>query len=186
MAIDTKVALIPPIVLGCFVGIRPYEFHAEGLSRPGLAWEAFNWTDETLEIRNQKIRSKATRTIPLQKCVLAWLKPFQGQKGIIWQNEKAYDDRMRSLKKKAGVRGIHDGYRHSYASYRIRELKQDLILLASEMGNSPQEIIDSYKRNVSDSEATKWFSVLPPKGYDAKIKAVLSIPPKIQKKALSH
>ena len=180
-AIETKVALIPAIILGCFTGIRPYEFHAEGLSRPGLSWESINWDDKTLEIRNQKIRSKSTRSVPLQECVLAWLKPFKGQKGVIWQSEKTYDDRMRGLKKKAGVRAIHDGYRHSYASYRIRLLKQDLNELAGEMGNSPQEIISSYKRNVSDAEAMKWFSILPPKGYDQKIKAVLSITPKIRK-----
>lgn len=46
--------------------------------------------------------------------------------------------------------------------------------LAAEMGNSPSEIIDSYKRNVSDKEAESWFAVMPPEGYTETIKAALS------------
>ena len=33
------------------------------------------------------------------------------------------------------------------------------------MGNSPREIIKSYKRNVTDAEANAWFNVLPPRDY---------------------
>ena len=57
------------------------------------------------------------------------------------------------------------GYWHSCASYRIRHLKGNLDQLAEEMGNSPREIIKSYKRNVTDAEANAWFNVLPPRDY---------------------
>ena len=63
------------------------------------------------------------------------------------------------------MRRIPDGFRHSYASYRIRQLKANLPLLAEEMGNSPREIIRSYKRNVTDAEANAWFNVMPPENY---------------------
>jgi hypothetical protein len=72
---------------------------------------------------------------------------------------------MLRLAKKAGVRRIHDGLRHSYASYRIRHLKGNLDQLAEEMGNSPREIIRSYKRNVTDAEANAWFDLMPPAHY---------------------
>jgi hypothetical protein len=65
----------------------------------------------------------------------------------------------------AGVKSIYDGFRHSYASYRIRHLKGNLPELAQEMGNSPKEIINSYKRNVTDAEANEWFNIMPPKEY---------------------
>jgi len=55
--------------------------------------------------------------------------------------------------------------RHSYASYRIRHLKGNLPQLAEEMGNSPREIIRSYKRNVTDAEANAWFNLMPPANY---------------------
>jgi hypothetical protein len=58
-----------------------------------------------------------------------------------------------------------NGFRHSYASYRIRHLKGNLPELAQEMGNSPKEIINSYKRNVTDADADKWFNIMPPKDY---------------------
>ena len=58
-----------------------------------------------------------------------------------------------------------NGLRHSYASYRIRHLKGNLPELAQKMGNSPREIINSYKRNVTDAEADEWFNIMPPKDY---------------------
>jgi len=33
------------------------------------------------------------------------------------------------------------------------------------MGNSPREIIRSYKRNVTDGEANAWLNVVPPGDY---------------------
>ena len=122
-AFENDIDLIPALVVGNFLGLRPYEFHAEGLERPSLAWEAFNWEDKHLHFKGQKIRSKATREIPLQPATLAWLEPFRNQKGLIWKKVKVYDYRMAQLREKADVKGIRDGYRHSYASYRIRQLK---------------------------------------------------------------
>ena len=173
-AIENDCDLIPALVVGCFAGLRPFEFHAEGLDRPPLTWEAFNWQDKLLHVKGQKIRSKATRDIPMQPSLIAWMEPFKGLKGEIWKQTKAYDFRMRKLFKKAGVAAIRDGFRHSYASYRIRQLKSDLVELASEMGNSPTEIIESYKRAVTDTDAAKWFSVMPPNDYPELIKAVLA------------
>jgi hypothetical protein len=33
------------------------------------------------------------------------------------------------------------------------------------MGNSPREIINSYKRSVTDADADEWFNIMPPKDY---------------------
>lgn len=174
-AINADFELIPGLVTGNLCGLRPYEFHAEGLDRSPLRWEDFNWQDAKLHVTGQKIRSKATRDIPLQAAALAWLAPFKGEKGAIWKYKKAYEDKMNALRKKADVPSYHDGFRHSYASYRIRQAKQDLPLVAAEMGNSPQELLNSYKRNVTDADAARWFSIMPPKGYAAHIKALLKL-----------
>ena len=74
-------------------------------------------------------------------------------------------ERFSALRVNAGVKSIYDGFSHSYASYRIRHLKGNLPELAQEMGNSPKEIINSYKRNVTDADADKWFNIMPPKDY---------------------
>jgi hypothetical protein len=175
-ALDTDIDLIPALVVGNFEGLRPYEFHAEGLApkRLPLKMEAFNWDDGCLHLKGQKVRSRATRDIPMHPVTLAWLSPFRKIRGPIWTYKKAYEDKMNALRKKAGVDSIYDGYRHSYASYRYRQLK-DLSALAHEMGNSPKELIDSYKRNVTDKQADQWFAIRPPKGYAAKIKAFLAL-----------
>ena len=43
VAIENDLDLIPPSSLANFAGLRPFEFHAEGLKRASLQWEAFNW-----------------------------------------------------------------------------------------------------------------------------------------------
>src|SRR5205823_804215 len=53
---------------------------------------------------------------------------------------------------RAGVRRIHDGQRHSYASYRIRPLKGNLPQLAEEMGNSPRERSSAVTNGTSRTE----------------------------------
>ncbi len=174
-AFDSDLDLIPALVTGAFEGLRPAEFHAEGAKRRPLTWESFIWNDRYLHITGQKVRSKANRDIPLHPVTEAWLKPFCGLIGPIWKHKQAYIDKMMNLRKRAEVKGIYDGLRHSYASYRIRHLKGNLPELAQEMGNSPKEIIDSYKRNVTDAQADEWFGIMPPSGYAEKIKAFLAL-----------
>jgi hypothetical protein len=164
-ALKSDIDLIPALVAGGFQGLRPAEFHAEGAKRPPLKWEAFIWNDGILHIIGQKVRSKANRDIPLHPVSRAWLKPFNGRQGEIWKYKESHSKKMIALRAKAGVKSIYDGLRHSYASYRIRQLKGNLPELAQEMGNSPKEIINSYKRNVTDAEADAWFNVMPPENY---------------------
>jgi hypothetical protein len=121
------------------------------------------------------VRSKATRDIPLHSVSVEWLTPFKELSGPIWAYTKAYHEKVRSLCAKAGVQRRYDGFRHSYASYRIRQFKGDLAQLAEEMGNSPAEIIHSYKRNVTDKQADEWFAVKTPPHYREKIQAALAL-----------
>ena len=172
-ALARDILLIPGLVAGGFEGLRPDEFHAENADRPPLKWEAFNWGDNIVDVRGQKVRSKASRDVPFHVAAQAWLKPFRGLKGEIWPHKKAWDDKVLALCKEAGVAKIYDGFRRSYASYRIRQLGGDLNALAFEMGNSPTEIINSYKRNVTDKEAKAWFAIMPPPGYAARIRSAL-------------
>jgi integrase len=174
-ALASDIYLLPGLVVGGFEGLRPHEFHAEAADRPPLKWEALNWADMLVHVIGQKVRSKQTRDVPFHRAAQAWLKPFRGLKGEIWPHKKAWDDKVLSLCKEAGVVKIYDGFRRSYASYRIRHLKGDLSTLAEEMGNSPTEIINSYKRNVSDKQADEWFAIMPPPGYAAKIRVALKL-----------
>ena len=172
-AIKKDIDLIPIIVLGGFMGLRPAEAHGEDVDRARLCWEHFVWGDDLLPLYGQKVKSKPTRNVPIHANAVAWLKPFKRLKGEIWKLKSAIDGRFSTLRKKAGVRDIYDGLRHSYCSYRYRILKGNVDQVADEMGNSKEEVIRSYKRNVTDSEATAWFAIKPPADYDKLIKAIL-------------
>lgn len=174
-ALETDVDLVPALVVGNFLGLRPYEFHAEGLNRTPLTWEEFNWHDKRLHISKQKVRSKSARDIPIQAATEAWLEPFKELSGPMWSYQKAYEDKMNTLRRRAGVTGKHDGYRHSYASYRVRQIRQDMDQVAYEMGNSTKELQDSYKRNVTDRQAEEWFSLMPPPDYSEQIATALAL-----------
>jgi integrase len=174
-AINEDIDMIPIIVLGCWLGLRPAEAHGEDVDRENLRWEAFIWEDGYLSVFGQKVRSKPTRHVPIPSVARKWLEPFRDLKGPIWRYASRHSKSLIALRKKAEVRSITDGYRHSYASYRIRQLKGDLVKLAEEMGNSPEELIASYKRNVTDATADAWFNVLPPTGYNKLIKGVLKL-----------
>ena len=174
-AIETDFDCIPALVFGGLQGLRPFEFHGEGLKRSNLKWESLNWNDTRLYVIGQKIRSKETRDFPIHPATQAWFAPFKGLTGEIWRYSQAYTKKMIALRKSADVRSIYDGLRHSYASYRIRQLKQDLVSVAGEMGNSPEELLNSYKRNVTDEDAITWFNLMPPPDYTEKIKAILHL-----------
>ena len=174
-AIQHDIDLIPAIVVGAFQGLRPDEFHAENArqedkgdgkrTRRPLRWEAFNWNDTVIHVSGQKVRSIATRDVPLHPATKAWLEPFKGLHGEIWKFSSSYADRMKYVREKAKAPAIIDGFRHSYASYRIREVKGSLEEVAAEMGNSPRQLIGHYKRNVTDEAAAAWFKSMPPVGY---------------------
>lgn len=166
-AVEHDIEFLPLLVFGGLLGLRPYEAHGEELKRDKLGWEAINWESKELNIRNQKIRTKRQRDVPLGIAAQAWLLPFKNLKGIIWNWKTAADGRYGAIRKKAKVRAVKDGLRHSYASYRVK-INPDLDQVAAEMGNSKEELLRSYKRVVTVKEAKAWFSIMPPHGYQKK------------------
>jgi len=172
-AIEHDIDMIPAIVLGALQGLRPFEIHAEGLARPRLAWDSIDWNHMQIDFQHQKIRSKATRRIPFHSNAAAWLQPFRNIEGAIWRYSQAYNKKLISLRQWAEIRSVKNGFRKSYASYRLITCNQDYVLVAAEMGNSPTELIHSYKRVRNHAEAKEWFSLMPPADYATKIKIAL-------------
>ena len=163
-------ALIPVIVLGTFLGLRPNEIHGEEARYDPLTWEAIDWARSEIHVEGQKVRGLRIRDLQIPPNALAWLRPFEKCTGKIWGRAKSYNRRVKKLiEGNAKLKVAHDGFRHSYASYRIRMLKGNLNKLAEEMGNSPREIINSYKRNVRDDEAEAYFNIYPGTGYATEI-----------------
>jgi len=173
-AISNDIEIIPLIVLGAFFGLRPSEAHGEETDKPKLKWDAFDWHHQFLNVRFQKVRERSTRIVRIHPTAELWLEPFKKQSGVIWKYKAAYDERLQKICEKSGCSKINNGYRHSYASYRIIHLKHNYSELAGEMGNSEREVINSYRRSVLPQVADEWFQVKPPRGYKGKVKAFLS------------
>jgi integrase len=172
--IEHDIMLIPPIVLGCFDGLRPNEVHGEDARYEPLAWGNFGWARKELHITGQKVRGLAVRDLQIPENAFLWLEPFSKLTGPVWPWRSCYNERVKRLVEgKAKLRVVYDGFRHSYASYRVRQLGGSLDKLAEEMGNSPREIINSYKRNVRDEDAAAWFTLRPPVGYAELVRAAL-------------
>jgi hypothetical protein len=171
-AIEEDVDLIPLIVMGGLLGLRPNECHGEEADRRRINWTDFNWQDNSLAVWGQKVNTAPTRDVPIPQNAVQWLKPFKVCKGELWTALSADDSRFKKLRRAAGVRDVYNGLRHSYASFRYRILKNP-DEVAHEMGNSREEFYRSYRRNVTDAEAAEWFAVNPPKGYSQKISRLL-------------
>ncbi len=197
-AIEHDIALLPAMAIGGFAGLRPAEIHGEEARYEPIQWDAFKWdtsiptptrkegfdTEGTLDVKNQKVRNIKTRHLPIYPALAKWMEPFKGLEGRIWRLGDSYNHRLRRLVAKLNKEAadtekplhvVFDGFRHSQASYRIRHLNNDLNLLAGEMGNSPEEIVHHYRKDVSDQEADRWFSLMPPPGYKARIAAALRL-----------
>jgi hypothetical protein len=58
------------------------------------------------------------------------------------------------------VKGISDGRRHSFISYRCAEIR-DVARVADECGNSPNIIKKHYRQLVTGEAAERYFSIRP-------------------------
>ena len=185
-AIEYDIDILVAVVILCFSGIRSSEFHSQKINkidedgkaydkRPPLQWENIQWDKNRIYVEGQKVRSRATRFIPIQDCLKAWLEPFKNRSGNIWDDAKSYDNRIATLKVKAGIRSIANPFRRSYASYRMNqeEINGNQSKLALEMGNSDAMITRHYKQNVSMEETNEYFSILPPENYTDLLKAII-------------
>jgi hypothetical protein len=47
------------------------------------------------------------------------------------------------------------------------------VLVSKEMGNSPNELVASYRKDLLVEEGLAWFQVLPPDGYGERIRDLL-------------
>ena len=68
---------------------------------------------------------------------------------------------------KAGVASHRNGFRHSFASYRMAAEKS-AAQVALEMGNSPAKLFSNYRELVTETNAKAWFNVTPTKVKRAK------------------
>ena len=153
------------IALGAFTGIRSAE-----LLR--LRWENFNWEEEVIDLGCDQTKTASRRLVPILEPLKTWIAPFVRKYGSVLEyslpvclseafatTAKKADKARKELEPDApDFRWKANGLRHSYASYRLA-IVEDVAKVSLEMGNSPQKIFSNYRKVVTKSQATAWFSV---------------------------
>lgn len=145
---------LPFVALGAFAGLRSAEI------------ERLNWSDIRLAERHivigaDKAKTASRRVVPVSANLAAWLAPYAGQTGNVWQgtSNRLQKDRATCVKA-AGVTWKDNALRHSYISYRLAEV-QSAQQVALEAGNSPGVIFKHYRELVQPADAQRWFAVAP-------------------------
>lgn len=148
--------LIPVLALGAFAGLRTSEAMRVDLALVDFKSKHLRVTGKT-----------GPRLAFLSPAARAWIATQPRRSGLVWeQDERTLHGRigelfeLDELKK---VCRIHNGLRHSFASYRCAVLRSP-DAVADEMGNSASVIKTHYRELVSPQQGKAYFATLPPKG----------------------
>lgn len=160
---------------------------AQGRTRTAMAIAAFGglritevfrleWSDVNLErghivVQAGKAKTASRRIVPILPALNAWLKlvPADERRGFVTPQYANLENISRVFSGAfdgTGVEFKQNGFRHSFASYRLATVKSaDQVAL--EMGNSPRKLFTNYRELVTEEDAAKWFAVLPPRSTRA-------------------
>jgi integrase len=158
-------SLIPYIAVRAFAGLRDREatlIEWQYVDISDSSDENGNWGFVTVPEHIAKDSDNdqgVRRLVPIRPVLREWLLPhFQrtGRLSPLANMQKA----ARRIAKEVGVKWKRNCLRHSYISYALAE-DPDIAKIATESGNSPQVIRQSYLRVVKPVHAKHWFSVSP-------------------------
>jgi integrase len=155
-----------------FAGLRTAELQR-------LDWRDVNIAEKHIEVTAAKSKTASRRLVPITENLLAWLTPYAKNSGRIsgfenmskqigWlvqdinaARQKKAEEQGADLQDTVLFRWKRNALRHSFISYRLAAVK-NTAEVALEAGNSPQMIFKHYRQLVTEAEAKKWFSILPP------------------------
>ncbi len=151
--------ILPLVAIGAFAGIRSAEIRR-------LDWEDIKWDRGHIEIAGRKAKTAARRLVPLTENLKAWLAPWREAKGEIIKLSDP-SGTLNDIAVKAKIPGgwRQNALRHSFISYRVAETG-DVARTALEAGNSPKMIFRHYREVVTEEDSAKWFSIMPPDGWE--------------------
>ncbi len=145
------------VVLGAFAGIRASEIHR-------LDWADVDFEQKVIVVEKHKAKVGRRRVIPMSEQLEAWLAPLAQDKGWVcphFSHDSTLNIEFTKVRSQIPVETVHNGHRHSYASYRLAEIKNEH-QVALEMNTSPRKLRDNYLALVNASQLEEWKRVLPP------------------------
>ncbi len=153
---------LPYLALIAFGGLRADEI-TDDEPRPGegkgqLRWEDIDFRRGAIIVPAAISKTGKARKIIMPESLVAWLTPYAGRKGFIYEVDPSTD--RAHCCKAAGVKWIDNGHRHSFASYRLEQTK-NAGQVALEMGNSPGIVLKNYADIVHAEDAAKYWNIRP-------------------------
>jgi integrase len=147
-------AFKPCIALAAFAGLRTAEIER-------LTWDDIDFASGHITLSASKAKTASRRIIPIVPALRAWLEPFARKHGPVWPGKRdEFYDAQRPTAQTAGIAWKRNGLRHSFASYRLAEVK-NAAQVSLEMGNSAGVVFKFYRELVTPKQAEEWFGVMP-------------------------
>jgi len=144
---------IPALAIAAFAGLRSSEIFR-------LEWESVKLERGHISLDANKTKTATRRIVPILPVLSAWLKDHKKTTGRICPEYARLNNLTRqyaSVCEKAGVAVQRNGFRHSFASYRLAQV-ESADKVALEMGNSPRKLFTNYRELVTKEDAEEWFS----------------------------
>ena len=154
----TPEEMIPSIAIAAFAGLRSAELFR-------LDWTDIKFEQDHIEMKAGKAKTASRRLVPILPCLDAWIAPRAKKTGRVTPELANLDNFTRKFAAicgKAGVTAKRNGFRHSFASYRIATEKS-AEKVALEMGNSPKKLFSNYRELVTEAQGKEWFGATPSK-----------------------
>ena len=149
--------LLPTLTIMAFAGLRHCEIRDED---GALDWSNVHLAAGNIHIPAALAKSNTGRRYaPIQPNLSAWLTPLAKNRGIVCPFANLPSAWLR-LSKAAGVPWKRNALRSSFISYRCA-VTRNVAQVADEAGNSPQEIHDSYRKELTPSDGARWFALMP-------------------------
>ena len=162
--------MIPYLAIAAFCGLRPAE-----IAR--LDWAEIHLTgpEHFIEVKASKAKTASRRTVPIPGNCAQWLAPFACESGPVCPFDRPDKQCFYYIGPAAKLRWKRNGLRHSFISYRLAQIK-NVHQVSLEAGNSPQMVFAHYRQLVTETQATEWFRIIPPKDW----KNVLPMPAAVE------
>lgn len=152
-------AMVPYLAIAAFCGLRSAE-----IAR--LDWSEVHLTgpEHFIEVKAAKAKTASRRTVPIPDNCASWLAPFAKESGPVCPFERPDKQCFNYVGPAAEVGWKRNGLRHSFISYRLAKIK-NVHQVSLEAGNSPQMVFAHYRQLVTETQATEWFGIVPPKDW---------------------
>jgi hypothetical protein len=146
--------LIAPLVLGGFCGLSRAEVEE-------LDWAKVDLAVEVIKPKHPEVERGRPRAVAILPNVAEWLRGRHRAGGPVWPHSGgSLAEALRQAAEQAGVRWREEGLRHSYAGYRLAQVR-DPGQVATETGYSPHTLFRTFAELATREEAASWFGIVP-------------------------